>query len=127
MPEKRRRRNLASRVKPWKKRLARKYARNQTRPEAALWDKLKGKQLGFWFYKQKVILGYIADFWCPAASLVVEVDGPFHRRRVAYDRRRDAAMAREGILTLRFPVSMVMARPAAVAGAVRAMARRRAK
>ena len=112
-------RNLANKVKPWKKALAKKYAKNLTGPEQLLWNRLKDKQLGVWFYKQKVILGYIADFWCPFAGLVVEVDGPFHAKRKAYDRRRDEAMAAKGILTMRFKTDEVRTNLNAVVSLIR--------
>jgi very-short-patch-repair endonuclease len=111
--------NLANKVKPWKKALAKKYAKNLTGPERLLWKRLKDKQLGVWFYKQKVLLGYIADFWCPAAGLVIEVDGPFHAKRKAYDRRRDQAMAAKGILTVRFKTGEVQKNLNAVVSLIR--------
>jgi very-short-patch-repair endonuclease len=45
---------------------------------------------------------YFADFWCAAAQLVVELDGPSHFDRKAQDRQRDAWMAERGIAVLRF-------------------------
>jgi len=56
-----------------------------------------------WTQEQK--LGdYRADFFCPSAQLVVEVDGSSHDGHEAYDHQRDAAMAARGLETLRFPV-----------------------
>ena len=45
---------------------------------------------------------YIADFYCPAAKLVVEVDGGQHSEQVAYDERRTAFLASKGLRVLRF-------------------------
>jgi very-short-patch-repair endonuclease len=118
-------RNISNKAKPWKKRMAKKMARNQTWPEKILWARLKDKQLGVWFYKQKVILGYIADFWCPKAGLVVEVDGRHHKKRVAYDRKRDAVLRKKGIVTMRFTAKAVNANPAAVVALIKAKVRRR--
>ena len=57
----------------------------------------------YWTQEQK--LGdYRADFFCPSAQLVVEVDGSSHDGHEAYDHQRDAAMAARGLETLRFPV-----------------------
>ena len=57
----------------------------------------------YWTQEQK--LGdYRADFFCPSAQLVVEVDGSSHDGREAYDHQRDAAMSARGLETLRFPV-----------------------
>lgn len=96
-------RNGRYRTKSWKRKLASRMRLHKTKPERVLWARLKGRQLGKNFYAQKIILGYIADFWCPAAKLVVEVDGPCHLSRKAYDAHRDMVMkSRRGILTMRF-------------------------
>jgi very-short-patch-repair endonuclease len=78
-------------------------------PEKKLWAKLRNKQLGVTFYTQKPILGYIADFWCPKAMLVVETDGKQHlkKKAVEWDKTRDEAMAAKGIKTMRFTASEV--------------------
>ena len=96
-------RNVSNKVSGWKKKAAREMAKNQTFPEKVLWECLKNKKLGVWFYKQKVILGYIVDFWCPAAGLAVEVDGKHHQCQKKYDANRDAVLAGKGIMTVRFP------------------------
>lgn len=74
-----------------------------TPPEARLWERLKGNQLGVPFRSQVVLLGYIADFYCGVKKLVVEVDGKHHKEdeQLAWDGGRDAAFARQGIQTLR--------------------------
>lgn len=46
--------------------------------------------------------GYYLDFVCIDRRLIVEVDGSSHENRGDWDRRRDAAMAREGFVTLRY-------------------------
>ena len=61
------------------KRRARDMRNDPTEPERRLWSKLSGSQLnGFKFRRQEVIGRAIADFWCPAANLAVEVDGDTH-------------------------------------------------
>ena len=93
---------LSGRMPQWKKRKAKRMAKNQTPPEKMLWAKLRDKQLGVWFYKQKPMCGYTVDFWCPKAGLVIEVDGKCHEIRKAYDARRDAVLRAKGIETMRF-------------------------
>ena len=50
-----------------------------TDAERFLWSRVRRKQLkGFQFYRQKNIGNYIVDFYCPAAKLIVEIDGGQH-------------------------------------------------
>jgi len=79
-------------------------ARHPTFPEKLLWSKLR--HIRGW-YKQKIILGYIVDFWCPKAGLVVEVDGPHHAQQRSYDAHRDAVLKARGIETMRFDAASV--------------------
>ena len=68
--------------------------------EKHLWRRLSGSQLGFKFRRQHVIGPYICDFFCPQKGLIVEVDGDTHDAEA--DARRDARLAKDGFLTLRF-------------------------
>jgi very-short-patch-repair endonuclease len=68
---------------------------NPTEPEKRLWRHLSNSQLGgFKFRRQEVVGSYIADFVCPSAVLIVEVDGDTHDD--VKDRLRDGALARKG-------------------------------
>jgi very-short-patch-repair endonuclease len=100
-------------------------SRNQTFPERLLWSRLRDKKLGVNFHKQKIVLGYILDFWCPRAGLAVEVDGPCHADRKVYDAHRDAVLGRRGILTMRFSAAAVNNNLAAVVALVADKMRRR--
>jgi len=83
-----------------------------TPPERALWERLRRKQLGVRFHRQAIILGWIADFWCPKHKLVVEVDGSSHETRWMEDTHRDTALfSRRGIRTLRLPAKLIMKDP----------------
>jgi very-short-patch-repair endonuclease len=84
--------------------LARKMREEPTFWEYLLWMKLRRRQFGVTFHQQRRLLGYIVDFWCPAARIVVEVDGNQHQQAeaIAYDAERDAAFDARGIMTLRF-------------------------
>lgn len=105
---------LASRMSSWKKAMARRMARHQTWPEKILWARIRDAKLGVRFYKQKPLMGYIVDFWCPRAALVVEVDGPYHLARKEYDANRDVVLMSKGILTMRFTAQTVQNNTAAV-------------
>ena len=90
-------------MKPSKFGYAQRMDRNPTPSEAALWDRLKGSQLGVPFLSQELILGYIVDFYCPPARLVVEVDGAVHQtaKQRARDTTKDQALRRRGFVILR--------------------------
>ena len=57
---------------------ARQLRREQTPAEAALWRRLRGDRLGVSFRRQHVIGRFVVDFCCPAARLVIELDGAVH-------------------------------------------------
>jgi very-short-patch-repair endonuclease len=59
--------------------------------------------------RQAVIGDCIVDFLAPAVSLVVEVDGGYHRRRCRADARRDRYLERAGYRVRRFEAQQVMA------------------
>ncbi len=93
---------------PYKKTLktfSRDLRNNLTDAEQLLWSHIRRKQiLNVQFYRQKPIAGYIADFYCAAANLVIELDGsqhflPEHRLQ---DEERDKLLAALGLLVLRF-------------------------
>jgi very-short-patch-repair endonuclease len=96
-------------AKPEKKAYAREHRRHMTPSECALWQAIRGGALGLRFRRQAVVLGWIADFWCPAVKLVVEVDGGYHStpERRAIDARRDAHMASYGIRVVRLTNELV--------------------
>lgn len=60
--------------------------------------------LGVQFYRQKPIGYYIADFYAPAARLIVEVDGSQHTdlAQAENDKRRTACFKEIGLRVLRF-------------------------
>jgi very-short-patch-repair endonuclease len=75
--------------------------REPTEPEKWLWRHLSHSQLGgFKFRRQAAIPPFIADFFCPAKGLIVEVDGETHL--AAADAKRDALLADRGFTTIRF-------------------------
>ena len=84
---------------------SRELRKNMTEAEKLLWSKINMKQLnGCIFYRQKPIGGYIADFYCRKAKLVIEVDGSQHfsDESIKYDKVRDEYMRNAGLTILRF-------------------------
>ena len=82
--------------------------RNPTEPEKRLWRELRGCRFaGYKFRRQAIIGKRIADFFCPAKGLVVELDGETHDRE--RDQVHDLALERRtGFRTLRFTNEDVM-------------------
>ena len=79
-----------------------------TRSESALWGAVSRNQLGVAFRRQVVIGNrYIADFLAPSVKLVVEVDGGYHRQRVAADARRTRVLEGLGYRVLRLDAELV--------------------
>ena len=74
--------------------------------ELRVWIRLRGRKLDGWkFRRQQPIGPYYVDFYCPAAKLVIEIDGPSHSDEgAAYDVRRQAWLEAEGYKVVRFPV-----------------------
>ena len=89
-------------VESWKITRAKELRRQQTPAEAKLWFRLKGNQLGYHFRRQQPIRGFIADFYCHTAALVIELDGPVHESRVEQDVLKAKVLEAEGLLVMRF-------------------------
>lgn len=86
------------------KNFARSLRREMTDCERILWRGLRGKQLaGLQFYRQKPIANFIVDFYCPAAKLVIEVDGGQHFSGTEreLDLNRDRRLEAAGLRVLR--------------------------
>jgi very-short-patch-repair endonuclease len=87
------------------KEFARQLRKNMTDAERTLWQKIRRKQIeGYQFYRQKAIGHFIVDFYCPAAKLVIEVDGGQHysEEGIRKDRARNGYLEGLGLTVLRF-------------------------
>jgi very-short-patch-repair endonuclease len=85
--------------------LARSLRRNATSAERRLWQGLRREQVtGFRFRRQVILGGFVADFACFEARMVIEVDGATHGtdEEIARDAARSAALAAQGYDVLRF-------------------------
>ena len=98
---------------------ARALRRAATPAERALWEHLSRSQPGAKFSRQMPVGPWFADFLCRELSLVVEVDGFSHDIDPDRDTSRDAWMAREGFVVLRFTNAEVVANIAGVVSAIR--------
>jgi very-short-patch-repair endonuclease len=93
-----------------------------TRAETLLWRYLKAHHIdGLGFRRQAPMRGYVADFVCHSALLIVELDGETHdfESRQRRDQRRDAWFASQGYAVLRFTNDDVMGNLAGVVETIR--------
>ena len=75
--------------------------RDMTAAEKLLWNELRANKLGFHFRRQQIIAGFIVDFYCHKAALVVEVDGDIHDLQQEEDTRREKVLTDLGLRIVR--------------------------
>ena len=84
--------------------LARKFRKEPTESENAVWQMLRNRQIkGLKWRRQQVIDGFIADFYCAELKAVLEIDGSVHNTQAAqdYDEARTEIFSYHGIKTYR--------------------------
>ena len=104
---------------------ARKLRREMSYPEVLLWQRLRGSPRGIRFRRQHPIgQDYVADFYCSAARLVVEVDGEIHSTAPARqrDQTRDAFIQDHGLKVIRVAARDVLANADRAADAIVSLA-----
>ena len=75
-----------------------------THAERILWQALRGNTLGgLHFRRQQIISGFMVGFYCPAAGLVIEIEGEIHQQQQEYDAERDKALSKLGLHVLHIP------------------------
>ena len=100
---------------------ARAMRREMTDAEKRLWRLLSDRRLaGFKFRRQVPVAGYVLDFYCMKAGLVVEADGGQHNDpdQKRHDEERSARLATLGIRVVRFADDVVLKESDAVAEAI---------
>ncbi len=118
-------------MEPYNKKLkqfSRALRSNMTDAESRLWQRLRNKQLyGVQFYRQKPLLSFIVDFYCPKAKLVIELDGAqhFEPEHQAKDKKRDESLVGMGLKVLRFDDIQVLRETDAVLEVIYAEVMRR--
>jgi very-short-patch-repair endonuclease len=93
-----------------------------THAEAKLWEQLRNPELaGARFRRQHPLLYFIADFYCHAARIVVEVDGDIHLKpdQYQYDAGRTHELTEHGIEVMRFENELVMNQVSAVVSQIK--------
>jgi very-short-patch-repair endonuclease len=97
---------------------AKELRREMTPAEKLLWEELRANKLGVHFRRQQVIQGFIVDFYCHRAGLVVEVDGDIHDLQKEEDERREKVLSALGLRVVRFGNDEVVRNLSAVVGKI---------
>ena len=85
------------------RRRAKELRRQPTTAEKILWEELRDRRLfGLKFRRQHPLGTYIADFYCPANRLIVEIDGDIHRFQRENDQIRTNQLEEKGFKIIRF-------------------------
>jgi very-short-patch-repair endonuclease len=83
--------------------IVRHLRRRQTDAERYLWFRLRNYRLGgLKFSRQMSLNGFVVDFCCPDAKLVIELDGGQHADQVEQDSCRSKNLEMRGYFVLRF-------------------------
>ena len=102
--------------------LARQMRKLPTTAEANAWELLRDRRcLGLKFRRQQVIRGFIVDFYCYKAALVIEVDGDIHDLQQEEDARREKVLREMGLRVARFGNEEVMNDLAGVVARIRGL------
>ena len=98
---------------------AKELRRDMTPAEKILWQELRANKLGVHFRRQQVIAGFIVDFYCHKAGLVIEVDGDIHDLQQEEDARREKVLSEMGLRIVRLKNEEVVKNLSAVVGKIR--------
>lgn len=104
-----------------KREFAKQMRENPTPAEAHLWTFLRKEQLGYRFWRQQLLQGYVVDFYCPRARVAVEVDGSVHELELQArgDKLRENSLTEKSIRLVRFGNEEVFAAPQLVLRKIR--------
>src|ERR1700750_57709 len=101
-------------VTPRQRGFAKRLRSTMTDAERKLWSMLRAGQLnGLKFKRQVPLDGYVLDFICYEAKLIIEADGSQHSES-KHDAARDAHFAAMGFRTLRLWNTDILTNPVGV-------------
>jgi very-short-patch-repair endonuclease len=81
---------------------ARELRSEMTPAEKILWQEVRANKLGVHFRRQQIVAGFIVDFYCHSAGLVIEIDGGIHSKQKQDDSEREKALKEMGLSVVRF-------------------------
>ena len=98
---------------------ARELRKQSTRAERIVWRWFRDRRFGGWKFRRQYPIGpFIADFYCDALKLVVEIDGSGHLWRWYYDEARMKYLRHVGIAVVRISNVQVCREPDAAADTI---------
>ncbi|WP_233264528.1 MULTISPECIES: endonuclease domain-containing protein [unclassified Flavobacterium] len=106
---------------------AKKLRANLTEAEEQLWLALKNNQIdGYKFRRQHPLSIYIADFYCHALKLVIELDGGYHltEEQQLLDEERTKNIEFQGLKVIRFTNEEVLVQLPKVLDVIRGFIRK---
>ena len=107
------------RVTKEKLQCAKELRQDMTHAEKILWMERRANKLGVHFRRQQIIAGFIVDFYCQKAALVIEVDGDIHDLQQEEDARRQKVLSELGLRIIRFKNNDVVRNMSIVVGTIR--------
>lgn len=81
--------------------------KDSTDSEQIIWEKIRNKKLGYKFFRQYSVEGYVVDFYCAQKRLAIEIDGKIHQFTKVYDNFKTRYLEGYGIKTVRFSNEIV--------------------
>lgn len=100
---------------------AKELRHEMTPAEKVLWRELRANKLGVHFRRQQIVQGFIVDFYCHRAGLVVEVDGDIHDLQKAEDERREKVLKDMGLRIIRFRNDEIVRDLSVVVGKIKSL------
>jgi very-short-patch-repair endonuclease len=101
---------------------AKKLRENATEAEEKLWLAVRNSQIeGYKFRRQHPFSIYIADFYCNALKLVIEIDGGYHldEEQRLLDEKRTNDIEFQGLKVIRFTNAEVLMQLPEVIGKIK--------
>ena len=83
---------------------ARDNRKNPTPAEKLAWEELFSRRQFHWykFTRQKMLSGFIVDFYCSELQLVVEIDWEIHNEKKEYDEERTHTLQELWLRVIRY-------------------------
>jgi len=85
--------------------LSKELRKSMTEAEKVFWHMVRNRKIcNLKFRRQQIVDGFIVDFFCSEARLIIEVDGPIHekKKKMEIDKERTEIFKQRGLREIRF-------------------------